>query len=315
MTRAIPALAGVAALQLALVTYTWWPRKTTEHAARDLVDLPAEIDRIVIDGRVEPGSTEPPTHLELKRDGDRWVLPELFGYPVDPEKVTELLDRIDDLSVRAPVAERATSHASLNIADDDHARTLTLFAGDAEVKLLLGAASGKAVHIRRAGEPAVYAVRGWNAWAIPDQISHIWDSKLIDVEPDAVDSLTLTCGDQGFTLEKQNDTWTAAGQDVLIDDDVVHAMLTRLSSTHMTEVVGTTRTPDLDTGTRVEWTSQVGDAVARGALSIGASDGANTTVQVDGSTFVVRVQASSVRRWTELTLEDLIFIDDLEGIE
>lgn len=300
-------LAGVAVLQLGLVALTWWPRSGEVREATTLVELSGDIDKIVVEGRNEPGATEPVKTVELGKQGGDWVVTTAHSIPADGDKVGELIDKFRDLTVRIPVASHATSHASLNVTEDDHARRVTLHAGDQSVTLIVGSASGQAANVRLQGEDEVYPVKGWNAWSIGERNDQYWDNKLLDVEPEAIDSLTVTRGDDGFTLAKGPDGWTAAGEETLLDPEEVDALLKVLANLRMADVEADA--PLEATAARVEWT---GDQV-RGAIDIGVNDGrGNTPLRVDGKSWLFQVPNTSVKRWVELTLEDL---EELEEIE
>ncbi len=301
-----------AAVQVALVAWAWWPRQHAATEAHDLVDLPGAIDRIEITGRAQPGQDPPEVAIDLRKKDGTWVLANVHDYPADPEKVEELLDRVGEITVRVPVAENPAHHGALNVADGDFARKVVLGSGDAEVALFIGAASGQQAHVRRADASEVYAVKGWNAWAIPDRPNRVWRSKLVDLDPDTVDSFTVhheTTG-EGFTLEKSDGRWTAAGQDVAIDQTEVGALLRRLNNLHLSEVVGRRDLDPVDT--HVAWTAVVDDESVSGGLKVGAEHDGKIDVQVDGRPFVVAIPSTNIIKWRDLTLDQLVAEEEAE---
>lgn len=316
MTRVQTLLVGAAVAQLALAAFTWRPRSEAATEPTDLVALPAPVDRIAIHGRWQAGEPDPGVKVDLKKVDGAWVVANAHDYPADPVKVQELVDRLEHVTVRAPVARQAASHASLNVADGDHARTVDLSAGDATVSLVLGAASGSAVHVRRAGQPEVYGVRGWTVWSLGEQPSRYWDSKLLPVDPATIDTLTVTRPDATIAFEKGATGWTAAGQELALDQAELDALVQRLSTLRIADVAGTDPGDRFAAATRVEWTTTAGDAKGRGAFEIGAADGSNHAVRVEGSRFVVLVPTTSVSRWPTLTVEELVEAPDpLEGMD
>lgn len=316
MTRTQTILTGAAAVQLALTAVMWWPR--TERAAEptDLVALPGALDRIAIHGRRQAGEPDPGVKVELKKVDGNWVVANAHDYPADATKVQELVDHLEHVMVRAPVTRQPASHASLNVADADHARTVDLGSGEHTVSLVLGAASGSAVNVRRAGEPEVYGVRGWTVWSLGEQPSRYWDGKLLTVDPATIDTLTVTRPDATLTFEKDASGWSAAGQEVALDQAEVDALVQRLSSLRVADVVGTDPGDRFASATRVEWTTTADGANARGAFEIGAADAGNHAVRVEGSRWVVMVPTTSVSRWASLKLDELLDEPDpLDGAE
>lgn len=311
MSRTLTILGGLAAVQFALVGITWWPSAATVHEAHTLVALDG-ITRITVTGRAQPGEPAAPP-LVLEKEGSDWLIRSAHDYPADPEKVTAVLDKLAALEVRAPVATQATSHGSLNVADTDHARTVTLSTGSEEATLVLGSASGTAAHVRLADEASVYTVRGWTAFSVSDQAKQYWDTSLLQLDPATVDSLTVSRPDgSGFTLKKTAEGWSPAGEQLDLDEAAIDAHLKRLANLKIADVLGKGAGPSPEHATRVEWTT-TGETDGRGGVLFGADTGeGNTITAVDGSPWGVTAPTSSLRAWHTLTVDDLVFVDALE---
>ncbi len=112
----------------------------------------ADIDRIVIaDG---DGSAS------LVRAAAGWELPGLGDLPASEAGLTAVLDRLGTIATDWPVTATASSHQRFEVATDTFQRRVQLFHGDQSVAdFYLGTSPGfRQVHLRRAGEDAVYVV-------------------------------------------------------------------------------------------------------------------------------------------------------------
>jgi len=303
MSQTNKILGGGAALQLVLVAAVWWPRAETTHEAQPLIGLASDaIDRIEVLGTPDDDGTA--TTVDLRKDGARWAVASAHDYPADPTKVDELVEKLTGIEIRSPTATQATSHASLNVGDN-YARKVVLHAGANAETILIGAASGSALHVRRDGEDDVYTARGFTAFSISDQAQRYWDSDLLGLDFETVDSLTVTNPNGSFTLEKGAEGWSAAGEAFAMDSTEIDGLARRLTNLRISEVVGEGTLPDLTGALRVEWTATVDEQTVQGGLTIGATADNQTNVLVDGDRWAVKVSSASVERWTEVTLDDL----------
>ncbi len=110
-------LAGLLLIQALLVGATWWPRSNSGLESRELVALEAsDITGITITGRTTADSDTPADSIELVNDGKAWTLSTSAGYPADPEKVEEVLEKLATISVRSPVGTTEASHRAFEVA-------------------------------------------------------------------------------------------------------------------------------------------------------------------------------------------------------
>lgn len=309
MTHKILAVALVAQVGLAVVT--WWPRGGgAVSEPRTLVTLDrGAIQEIEIIGRTV--DDDAPDSLRLLKDGGVWIIDEFRGFPADPDRVSELLDNLLDLQVRAPVATQAPSHAALEVAEEAFTRKVRLVTGEQSVEVLLGAASGQQVNVRLASEPQVYTVRGFSAWSIADSARRYLDTDYVDAPREQVTQLVVENGQGTVALERTgDDTWIAAGLDdgQALDQAEVDRLLGRLLRLRIDEPVGTEREAawGLDDGARVTWTVTEGGAASSYSYVVGAVEGGRAYVQRDDSPHIVKVFESSVKPALELKLEDLL---------
>jgi hypothetical protein len=97
--------------------------------------------------------------VRVRREGDTWVLPELFDYPAEPTLVRRLLERLGDLTTLDLLSQDPARHADYGLTEDI-AQRLLIFAAEAPVAdVLIARGSDGSAYVRRVGEDAVYGVR------------------------------------------------------------------------------------------------------------------------------------------------------------
>ena len=298
MTRTHRWLSALVVLQLGLVAVTWAPPSGDAHPATTLVDWSA--DEVVSLTVKSDGQ-----RVELSRASGQWVLVSEHDYPASERRVAETLDRLLGLEVQAPIATQPANHGSLNVSDDANARRVTLGRGNETVDLILGAASGSAVHVRRADRPEVYALRGWTAFAIGDQPNRYWDTRLLDVNAEAMDSLTIHNPASSFTLEKNPEGWHLAGEDGPLDQQVVGQWVNRLANLRVAGVTGPIGPAPLEGSTHVSWTAMEGSRSLSGGLTFGATAAHRTALQLDGGAYLLTVSSSSAEPFSSVNPDDL----------
>jgi hypothetical protein len=304
--RTVKWLGGALALQLGLAAFTCMPRGGGAAAEVDLVDLPREaLTRIELHGG--PEDEDP---LVLAREGEVWTLPELGAYPAAEAKVVELLDQVDALVGRAPIATQATSHGSLGVAADAFGRKLVLSDGASTRTVLLGAAGGKSVHARVDGEDAVYAVRGPSLWSFSDSARAYYEAEVLAVETGALERVSVVNPAGGVQLVRDASGWSLpdAPEGAALDRAAVDRLVRKLASVRMSAPVAREARPEhgLDGGTRVEWAVEVDGASEPGGLTLGAEDGADLFLRVDGAPFVVKVPKAGFDEWRTVTAGALL---------
>ncbi|MCY3833983.1 MAG: DUF4340 domain-containing protein [Chloroflexi bacterium] len=140
-----------------------------------------------------------------------WVLPGADGFPVEAEKVDELLDKIANLDTRRLIATNPVNFARLEVADDDFRRKLSLESGEAAQLLYLGGSGGvDTVYLRRAGEDNVYLGLGLSSWELSTQTSTWLDANYVNAPLADVVEIRVENADGVFTFLRDGDSWRYA---------------------------------------------------------------------------------------------------------
>ncbi len=314
MGRILKVLAALLVVQVALAVVTWWPRGSGEVEVHPLVDLSADaVDRVVISGDPKATTKRDPVEL-VKKDG-QWVIASKDDFPADPAKVRELVQRFTEARVGRPIATRPTSHAALEVAEDTHKRKVVLGAGSESVTLLVGSATSRSVHVRRADQDDVYRLKGFSVWSIADQPRSYWDPKVLDLDPETVTSLHIRGpkGDFELVRDGADQPWRLSDQQEgeELDTEAVDRLVRKAATLRMVEPVAREAKPEhgLDEGVVVEWTVTEDDQTRSGSYRIGATEEYRTYVQPEGG-WVVQVSKSAVKDLVDATRDGLLKKDE-----
>ena len=175
---------------------------------------PAVVDEI----RISAGDDA----VTVTREDDEWRLPD--GLPADPTRVTEVLDLLDGVDVRFPVATSSAARGRFEVAEDDHQRRVVLSAGgETVVDLYLGTSPAyQQVHARRAGDDAVYAI-GLSNYQVPASPDQWLDKALLRARGEVV----AVVREGAWTLQRGDEGWLVDGEPA--DPEAVAALTRRLA--------------------------------------------------------------------------------------
>ena len=105
--------------------------------------------------------------VERSTTDEDWHVVEASDYPADTSKLGSTLRELAGLEIADVVSSTSHHHVDLKVADSEFEKRVTLESGDEKVELLFGT-SGRAgsVHVRRADQDTVYAVRDYSSWRL-----------------------------------------------------------------------------------------------------------------------------------------------------
>jgi hypothetical protein len=311
MTRVHQVLALALLAQLGLGAVTWRSTVGSEPTPLHVVFSidPVATTAIEITGRTTPDKAATPVRLE--KQGDAWIIASSHGYPADAAKVTEVLDKIEEIQARDPIATRAVTHRDLEVADDAFTRKILVTASGTDHHLLLGSSKGQVVNVRLPGSDDVFAARGLTAYALPDVARRFWKPEFIDLKADDLSTWTVTNANGTRTLSRAGGSWSMAdlppGHSVVQAE--VDALARMLLTVRIADVVGTAVTPGmgLDGTTSVRWTREADGQSEAGGYVVGALVDGKRYVKADDQPWVIQVTDSSIKRAVETTFD---FVSD-----
>jgi hypothetical protein len=162
----------------------------------------AAVDSIVLSG---PGDT-----IFLVRAGKGRAEWQVNGKAADAKVVADLLGALKESRSSAElVARNPASHARFRITQDSAKHMRVVQGGRTNVTLLAGKQSSEwdGIYLRRAGEPAVYVVRGGLAPALTRSPEDWRDHTIARITPDSVAAIEVRRGRSSYTLRRQSKGW------------------------------------------------------------------------------------------------------------
>ncbi|WP_066961178.1 DUF4340 domain-containing protein [Microbulbifer sp. Q7] len=228
------ALSGVLALQLVLAAGLFWESSSRQQAQAQSTPLvQAETDalqRLEIVGEKES--------VTLVKQEDQWQLPGLHDLPVDRDKLDTLLEKLNALKGTWPIATSNSARERFEVAEDKFRKRLKLYTAEGDdpaLELFVGTSPGfRKVHVRRAGDDAIYAVE-LNSFDLPSTADNWLDKTLL-----AAGDLTRIQGPD-YTLEKSEDGWAFAadnGEETpAVDPGKARELATALEKLRITKAV------------------------------------------------------------------------------
>ena len=290
---------GIAlAVQLVLVSITWWPSDPAA-SRRPVFDLDRDvISRIEI--AVRPAGDEPAEPAVLVKDGDIWKVHSAADYPATPAKIEELLDTLLGLEAGPAIATQPSSHEPLKVGEDSYGRRIVVTAAGEPSEWLVGAATSRSVNVRRVGEDEVYRASGASEWSFQDRSASYFETTYVDGDPASFGAVAVRNENGELRFEQTEGVWRLADLAVeeAADSDAISAFLMAVARVRMTEPVGSEVLPEhgLEDGPRIDWTIVSEDQSVAGGYAVGTEIEGDRFLKAEGDPFVVRARSSALQK-------------------
>ncbi len=181
--------------------------------------------------------------ITLQKQEGRWLILESDEFPADGKVVEQLLDKLAALRKGWPVATTAGAARRFKVDDQQFERKLQLFAGDAALATLyVGTSPGfRKVHVRPAGESAVYAVT-LNSWEIETDSDDWIDKQVLSLHKEEIERIELP----DVTLQRQEGVLRVAdhADNEETASEQVQQLLDKLAGLRIQSILGTTSKPE-----------------------------------------------------------------------
>ncbi|MDJ0806571.1 MAG: DUF4340 domain-containing protein [Gammaproteobacteria bacterium] len=179
----------------------------------------------------------------LKRQDDRWLLPEQGDFPADQESVKRLLDKLDGLEKGWPVATTSGAASRFEVAEDEFQRKLALLGGDDTLaELYVGTSPGfRKVHVRPANDEAVYAVE-FNTWEANAKADDWIDKAILELDKEMIERIEMS----DLVFEREGDWLTLTGltDGQEADKDAIDELVDKLATLRVQSLLGTETKPE-----------------------------------------------------------------------
>lgn len=277
----------------------------------------AKVTTVEIFGPSQDGDAQ--ERVKLARKGDDWVLPEKDDFTVKGQEVEGLLSKVASLRSRNRVLTGPTYHEKLEVSDEAYRRKIVLSSGGEEKTLFVGTSPRfKNVHVRAAGEDAVYQV---GELSESDAGSRAWnwvDRTYVKVAKDELWSIALENEHGKIQLDKDptSGAWAVLGMKKPVDDTKVDGLVADVGDIGLEAPVGRSPPDGADLGQVATVTVVTGTSTIAGTpppttetltIQIGqkVGDSDRRYVKASSSEYVAEVAEWELKKLIETKRADL----------
>ncbi len=239
MNRIIPILSVVLLVQVALSIALFSFGNKSQAFATDekLIDLKFEsVDRI----RIEDGDKQSVT---MNKQEKRWILPDLYDFPVSAEKLDRIMNKLLNTSKGWPVATTAGAAKRFKVSKEVFERRIDFDKGEKTLKtLFIGTSPGfKKVHARLSGQNDVYAI-AFSAFEASSKAGDWADKNFLNLNQSEITRIQLP----SVEIERQDDKLVVAdpGDGKESGSDAVADLARKLANLTFRSVLGTEEKPE-----------------------------------------------------------------------
>lgn len=242
MNRTHKILGALLAAQAALAAITW---STCNSRPKETGAVPAfafSKANVVSMEITSPDSEEgkPPKTIAFAKQKDKWVLASAEDYPADNKKVGELLDKLFELKIREPIANKAADHNALWVGEQKYDRKITVKTASDSKSIILGRGARSNAYLRYQGKDQVYQTVGFSIWAINNTARNYIDDKYLEVDKNKLTSVVITNEKGRLTFAKAGDAWALAElpPEATLDSGKAASFINSVSKLTLAEPIG-----------------------------------------------------------------------------
>ncbi|MCL2791307.1 MAG: DUF4340 domain-containing protein [Desulfobulbus sp.] len=187
-------------------------------------------------------------HLALKKDKERWLLPEAGSFPADSAKVQGLIDRLAGMQRDWPEATTAEAATRFQVAPDRYVRKLNLLKnGTAQAIVYFGASPGlRKIYVRSDNDPEIHSL-ALSQHELEVTTDSWIDTRILRLAPEQIKRIELP----GLRLAKGQDglqpSDLAPGEEVARERR--DALINRLAGLTVNSILGSKAEPEYGLGT------------------------------------------------------------------
>jgi hypothetical protein len=231
-------LAGVLVIQIILAIVVNLPQRTQATSGPLLEGFDPNA---IVEIRIENQTGD---RLLLQQIDSEWVLPQKGDFPVNGEKVAELLEKVEKVQTNRLVTRTASSHSQLKVAEDDFISQIVLKKADGTLqRLFLGTSGGAgATHIRYSVNDRVYLTADLAAWEVSPTMSSWIDTTYLTLNQEQIMAVRIQNTNGTFNFTKGDDSlwiYEGVGEGEEFDTEAFLTTVNRLASIRMLEPLGT----------------------------------------------------------------------------
>lgn len=275
------------------------------------------------------------------KDGDKettsWVLADRDRFPAKAVEAEKIVDGLKKLTLSRVLTRHPKRYAGLNVADGASDLKIVVLAADG--RTLAEAYVGEArdfnqIHLRKAGDDAVYAASGASTFDFPAEAQSVAETKFMDLDATKIVAFKVTnesgayeavretpasrpasrpesgpeSGPASAPAEAPKPYWITRGDaPQKLDDGKVESWLRGLAACSLSEPVGKERKPEHGFDKPAAVVTLTTDDGKTATLTVGAErkEQFDWYVTATGKDHVVTVKSYNVTDWFKKALKDL----------
>lgn len=231
-------LAGALLVQVILAVVVNLPRTARTESSLLVADFdPAQVVDLLIENQAG-------MQLHMTEVNGQWELPEAGNYPVNSQKVSEVLGKIQNITTDRLVTQTAASHQQLQVSENNFLGRLTLTGSDGKPRILyVGSAAGSgATHVRLDGMDQVYLTGELASWEVSPTVSSWIDTAYVNLDTGQLQAVSVENARGTFNfIKNENGAWSlddlAEGE--VLDSTALETTLNRFNTLRMAAPLGT----------------------------------------------------------------------------
>ncbi len=299
-------LLGALALQIILIVVIFFLQRPVA-ASNNLVFTDLKIEAVTgINLSDSTGKL-----LTLQKEGDHWILPDQANYPVNSDKVNQLIDSLAAIRDNRLVTRSESSQERLQISNNNFAHKVELTVnGKKEIIYFGSSPTSNNFHFRLGGKNEVYLTNAVTTNLISTTISDWVDTIIYQIPYGSIKKISVKNGSGIFQFQKDaTDQWTSEQLPTgsQFDQSKWSSLLTAFSTMRMVEPISKTVLPEYGFTTpsatiQIDYSDDAGTALS-GTFIIGTKDeSGNYYAQWSHSDYIYKISSYNAERITNLDM-------------
>ena len=183
-------------------------------------------------------------HVILEKQDDGWVLPEIWGYPVNADALGKLLKTLSTLSKGWPVATTPGAAERFRVAENNYERKVSFMNGEqVQAMLYIGTSPGfRKAHARLNGNHDIFVIT-LESWETSAQADHWLKKDILQINSKTIDRLVMN--DVVLTRSDQTLQPDDLAEHEQPNTEAINSLINRLAGLQIQSVSGTVDKEDV----------------------------------------------------------------------
>jgi hypothetical protein len=251
--------------------------------------------------------------ISIQKSGEGWVLPLQDDYPVQTEKIQELVDKLSTVRDNRLVTRSESSHDRLSISDNNFDRKVEItINGKSEVIYFGSSPAANNIHFRLSGKPEVYLTNALTNTNISTSFSSWVDTIIFQIGSNTVNKIVVNSAEGSFVFEVDSDSvWSTnqVAEGFEFDQSKWSSLFTGFTTLRFVEPVSKTDQAKYGFDTplssmQIFYSNDAGEPLTREFVIGSQDDSGNYYAKWSGSEYIYKISSFNAERFINLTTEE-----------